>query len=71
MRSRLKRSAVLSDQQIPAIIDCACGRRYGRTLIHTDTAEAGTFLCECGVVLGAWNGSYRLDFEPEDADINW
>jgi hypothetical protein len=50
----------------PIIVDCACGLRYMRTAIRSDLDEMGHFRCTCGQVIGAWNGPYRLDFEPEE-----
>lgn len=38
-----------------------------RTGVATLAAEIGHMRCECGDIVGAWNGHYRLAFEPEDA----
>lgn len=38
-----------------------------RTGVATLAPEIGHARCECGEVVGSWNGSYRLAFEPEDA----
>jgi hypothetical protein len=55
------------DNRTPTIIDCDCGLRYMRTWIRSMSPEIGHYRCACGDVLGAWNGPYRLVFEPEEA----
>lgn len=57
------------DQLIPTIIDCECGLRYMRTASRTPSMEIGHACCACGNVIGAWNGRYKLYFEPEDGPI--
>jgi hypothetical protein len=56
----------MSDHHIPSIVDCECGLRYLRTSMRTTAHEIGHFRCPCGQVVGAWNGDYRLSFEPEE-----
>lgn len=60
----LKRSNGL-DYRVPIIVDCGCGLRYMRTAVRSISAEIGHYRCECGAIIGAWNGPYRLIFEPE------
>lgn len=49
-----------------SIHDCPCGLRYWRRMIPEEDRHEGAQYCECGVVLGAWAGRYRLVFEPEE-----
>jgi len=37
-----------------------------RSAISTLAPESGHVRCACGSIVGSWNGSYRLHFEPED-----
>ena len=55
------------DHTAPTIVDCDCGLRYMKTATRTTSYEIGHYRCACGHVIGAWNGQYRLQFEPEDA----
>lgn len=49
------------------ILDCAsCGARYMRKSVRLDKPERGEYRCACGEVLGQWNGSLGLLFDPED-----
>ena len=54
------------DYNIPAVVDCECGLRYMRTAVRSLHSEIGHYRCTCGDLIGAWNGKYRLQFEPEE-----
>ena len=66
MRSRLRLDRAMSENPASRIIDCMCGLRYMRSAISTLAPESGHVRCACGSIVGSWNGSYRLHFEPED-----
>ncbi len=57
---------LMAEQPNAVIVDCGCLRRYMRTALRLDRAEAGEARCTCGEVLGAWNGVLRLEYEPEE-----
>lgn len=54
------------DYNVPIVVDCSCGLRYMKTATRALAFEIGHYRCPCGHVIGAWNGPYRLQFEPED-----
>lgn len=57
----------MANRPRPEIVDCrAYGLRYWRHVVQTDEVVTGHETCACGIVLGAWSGRYRLEFEPED-----
>lgn len=37
-----------------------------RTALPSLSEEIGHYKCTCGNIIGAWNGPYRLQFDPED-----
>jgi hypothetical protein len=47
------------------LILCQCDRRYAQTTTPRIEFEQGVEMCLCGRMLGAWDGRYRLHFEPE------
>lgn len=68
-RSRYRLQGVKDDA---IIVECdACARRYMRNVEALGEHEQGHGVCVCGAVLGAWDGRYRFDFEPEDVDPDW
>ena len=56
----------MTDHQSPALVECVCGLRFMRSAVRTLAPEIGHVRCACGNVIEAWNGPYRLAFEPED-----
>ena len=56
----------MTDYQTPALVECTCGLRFMRSSVRTLAHEIGHVRCACGNLIGAWNGPYRLAFEPED-----
>jgi hypothetical protein len=56
----------MTDHLKSSLVECTCGLRFMRTAIRTLAPESGHVRCACGNVIGAWNGPYRLAFEPED-----
>ena len=54
------------DHHEPRLIECNCGLRFMRTAIPIPAPEISRMRCACGNIIGAWNGAYRLAFEPED-----
>ena len=66
MRSPTSHGSRLLDYRTPTIVDCTCGLRYMRSGVRSLITEIGHYRCTCGHVIGAWNGLYRLQFEPEE-----